>query len=121
MIHRGLFLREKTCYTRGNIFFPVRISPQKIPLYAEIPEANNYLGLDSSKQAMVVLGSNSPFLCSCVIPCSNQQLLTYLVVYLYICVMYIFSSPGRSPGRAIVLPPASELVLAKSLTLKFFM
>ena len=41
----------------------------------------------------------------------------------------IFSSPGRSPGRAIVLPPASALVsaaaaasaLAKSLTLKFFM
>ena len=40
-----------------------------------------------------------------------------------------FSSPGRSPGRAIVLPPASVLalaaaavsVLAKSLTLKFFM
>ena len=40
-------------------------------------------------------------------------------------VMYIFSSPGRSPGRAIVLPLASVLgaasVLAKSLTLKFFM
>ena len=36
----------------------------------------------------------------------------------------IFSSPGRSPGRAIVLPPASALAaasaLAKSLTLKFF-
>ena len=38
----------------------------------------------------------------------------------------IFSSPGRSPGRAIVLPPASAsafaaaLTLAKSLTLKFF-
>ena len=33
------------------------------------------------------------------------------------------SSPGRSPGRAIVLPPASESAsaLAKSLTLKFFM
>ena len=31
----------------------------------------------------------------------------------------IFSSPGRSPGRAIVLPLASALVLAKSLTLKF--
>ena len=41
-----------------------------------------------------------------------------------------FSSPGRSPGRAIVLPPASALALAlvfalasasaKSLTLKFF-
>ena len=38
----------------------------------------------------------------------------------------IFSSLGRSPGRTIVLPPASalasaaSLVLAKSLTLKFF-
>ena len=39
----------------------------------------------------------------------------------------IFSSPGRSPGRAIVLPPASALVLAaaasalaKNLTLKVF-
>ena len=36
--------------------------------------------------------------------------------------VYIFSLPGRSPGRAIVLPPALALVaLAKSLTLKFFM
>ena len=41
---------------------------------------------------------------------------------------YIFSSPGRSTGRAIVLPPASVLglawavlALAKKLTLKFFM
>ena len=37
----------------------------------------------------------------------------------------VFSSPGRSPGRAIVLPPAlasaSAAALAKSLTLKFFM
>ena len=35
----------------------------------------------------------------------------------------IFSSPGRSSGRAIVLPPAWALAaaLAKSLTLKFFM
>ena len=40
-----------------------------------------------------------------------------------------FSSPGQSPGRAIVLPPASALgsalaaaaALAKTLTLKFFM
>ena len=31
----------------------------------------------------------------------------------------LFSSLGRSPGRAIVLPPASSL--AKSLTLKYFM
>ena len=34
------------------------------------------------------------------------------------------SSPGRSPGRAIVLPPASALAaaaaLAKNFTLKFF-
>ena len=36
------------------------------------------------------------------------------VVYRFFC----FSSPGRSPRRAIVLPPAS--VLAKGLTLKFF-
>ena len=36
---------------------------------------------------------------------------------------FIFSSPGQSPGRAIVLPPAlaAALALAKSLTLKFFM
>ena len=39
----------------------------------------------------------------------------------------LFSSPGRSPGRAIILPLALALVLtsgstlAKSLTLKFFM
>ena len=39
----------------------------------------------------------------------------------------VFSSPGRSPGRAVVLPPALELALAvvsalaKCLTLKFFM
>ena len=35
----------------------------------------------------------------------------------------VFSSPGRSPGRAIVLPPALAVAaaLAKSLTLKFFM
>ena len=36
----------------------------------------------------------------------------------------ILSSSGRSPGRAIVLPPAAvsaaESALAKSLTLKFF-
>ena len=41
----------------------------------------------------------------------------------------IFSSPGRSPGRAIILSPASALALAlaaaaaalaKSLTLKLF-
>ena len=44
--------------------------------------------------------------------------------------LLLFSLPGRSPGRAIVLPPASALALApalaaasalaKSLTLKFF-
>ena len=38
----------------------------------------------------------------------------------------LLSSPGLSPGRAIVLPPALALALAaaalaKSLTLKFFM
>ena len=41
--------------------------------------------------------------------------------------IFLFSSPGRSPGRAIVLPPASALALAlasasaaaNSLTLKF--
>ena len=35
----------------------------------------------------------------------------------------IFSSPGRSPGRAIVLPSAltTALALANILTLKFFM
>ena len=39
----------------------------------------------------------------------------------------IFSSAGRSPGRAIVLPPvlasasAAVSALAKRLTLKFFM
>ena len=46
-----------------------------------------------------------------------------------LCQKTIFSSPGRSPGRAIVLPPALVLVLAlaaalalaKSLTLTFFM
>ena len=38
---------------------------------------------------------------------------------------HLISSPGRSPGRAIVLPLAlalaAALTLAKSLTLKFFM
>ena len=44
----------------------------------------------------------------------------------YLSQCYIFSSPGRSPGRAIVLPSASALAaeavsaLAKSLMLKFF-
>ena len=37
----------------------------------------------------------------------------------------VFSSPGQSPGRVIVLPPAlasaSASALTKSLTLKFFM
>ena len=31
----------------------------------------------------------------------------------------IFSSPGQSPGRAIVLPPASALVAALAKMLKF--
>ena len=39
--------------------------------------------------------------------------------------MIIFSSPGRSTGKAIVLPLtlalAAASALAKSLTLKFFM
>ena len=33
----------------------------------------------------------------------------------------LVSPPGQSPGRAIVLPPASTSALVKSLTLKFFM
>ena len=63
----------------------------------------------------------SPFLCS--------------LLFLYFVIIFnqgtgfhsnLFSSPGRSPGRAIVLLPASALALAaaaalaKSLTLKFF-
>ena len=56
-----------------------------------------------------------------------------LFIYIMFLLSVTFSSPGRSPGRAIVLPPASALasasalvsaaasVLAKSLTLKFFM
>ena len=38
-------------------------------------------------------------------------------------IIFLFSSPGRSPGRAIVLPPAlaGALALAKSLTFKFLM
>ena len=52
------------------------------------------------------------------------------IIKQYTCVVdeALFSSPGGSPGRAIVLPLASALVLAlsaaaalaKSLTLKFF-
>ena len=41
--------------------------------------------------------------------------------------IFVFSSPGQSPGRAIVLPPAlgsasglAGAALAKRLTLKFF-
>ena len=42
------------------------------------------------------------------------------------CGPQLFNSPGQSPGRTIVLPPALALaaaasVLAKSLALKFFM
>ena len=33
------------------------------------------------------------------------------------CMSTLFSSPGRSPGRAIVLPPASASVLASALAL----
>ena len=50
----------------------------------------------------------------------------FMVFY---CGYVVLSSPGRSPGRAIVIPPALALALvlalasaiAKSLTLKFFM
>ena len=39
--------------------------------------------------------------------------------------IFIFISPGESPGRAIILPPAAVFAgasaLAKSLTFKFFM
>ena len=45
-------------------------------------------------------------------------------VYVHSVRVLLFSSPGQSPGRAIVLPTASALAataLAKSLTLKFFM
>ena len=52
-------------------------------------------------------------------------------MYLQIVNLSFISLPGQSPGRAIVLPPASALALglasaaalalAKSLTLKFFM
>ena len=37
--------------------------------------------------------------------------------------LFIFSSPGQSPGKAIILPPVLALAsaLAKSLMLKFFM
>ena len=50
-----------------------------------------------------------------------------LVIYslLFSLISHFITSPRRSPGRAIVLPPASALAsvsaLAKSLTLKFFM
>ena len=44
---------------------------------------------------------------------------------LYVPILRIFSSPGRSPRRAIVLPlalaAAAASALAKSLTLKFYM
>ena len=50
-----------------------------------------------------------------------------MVVGMYIF-QFLFSSPGRSPGRAIVLPPASALASAaaalanvKVFTFKFFM
>ena len=49
------------------------------------------------------------------------------IQFLFSAYCLIFSSSGRSPGRAIVLPPALALALAsafslaKSLMLKFFM
>ena len=49
-------------------------------------------------------------------------------MFMFYSVFYpdtIFSSPGRSPGRAIILPSALALAaasaLAKSLMFKFFM
>ena len=38
------------------------------------------------------------------------------------CAVFIFSSPGQSPGRDIVLPPASALAsaLAKKFNVKVF-
>ena len=55
-------------------------------------------------------------------PCSALPFICYIMK----AQTAIISSPGRSPGRAIVLPPALALALAaaalaKSLTLKFFM
>ena len=66
-------------------------------------------------------------------PCKVKIELNSIFVHL----LTVFSSPGRRPGRAIVLPPASALVLAsvlasalaaasalakcKSFTFKFFM
>ena len=53
-----------------------------------------------------------------------------VILALFLSVIPLFRSPGRSPGRAIVLPPAAALALtlalaaaalAKSLTLKVFM
>ena len=46
--------------------------------------------------------------------------LTKLSVEDLFCILtksLIFSSPGQSPGRAIVLPPASALALALALAL----
>ena len=48
-----------------------------------------------------------------------------MVVGMYIF-QFLFSSPGQSPGRAMVLPPASAAAAAalanvKVFTLKFFM
>ena len=51
----------------------------------------------------------------------SRESRTHVLKFLARTLSPIFSSPGRSPGRAIVLPPASALAaaLAKSLTLKF--
>ena len=34
---------------------------------------------------------------------------------IFVHLLTVFSSPGRRPGRAIVLPPASALVLTSAL------
>ena len=39
----------------------------------------------------------------------------FMVFFSLNMICLIFSSPGRSPGRAIVLPPALALVLASVL------
>ena len=63
----------------------------------------------------------------------SLKLCTYIISILKMFIWYfaddtiifhkvsIFSSPGRSPGRAIVLPTVSALALAKCLAFKFFM
>ena len=47
----------------------------------------------------------------------HENVLVHML--LAVCVV-IFSSPGRSPGRAITTPALVSAGLAKSLTLNFF-